>query len=244
VRKTAEVIADEIRNMILAGRLKEGDALPTEAETIAKFSVSRPSMREAFRILESENLISISRGSRGGARVHAPQVDLVARYAGFVLQSRNVPYSDAYEARLIVEPPGARLVAERRHGDAPAILRGKIDQERAARDGAGFGCAVADFHTTLMSLSGNETLILLSQVLNGIVARHQSLLARAGQKKSNERASQSSLNAAIRSQEKLVALIEARDGAGAEAHWRRHMENAGKIWLAGEAGAALVTWAG
>src|SRR5262249_11182928 len=92
IRKTAEVVADDIRRMILTGRLKEGDTLQPEAQIIADFCVSRPSIREAFRILESEKLISISRGSRGGARVHAPSPELVARYAGFVLEARQVRY--------------------------------------------------------------------------------------------------------------------------------------------------------
>jgi DNA-binding FadR family transcriptional regulator len=48
--------------------------------------------------------------------------------------------------------------------------------------------------------------------------------------------------AGLRSQEKLVGLIDAGDGAEAEAHWRRHMENAAKVWLSGGAGEAVVDW--
>ena len=48
--------------------------------------------------------------------------------------------------------------------------------------------------------------------------------------------------AGLRSQEKLVGLIEARDGPGAEAHWRSHMQNAAKVWLAGGLGDSVVDW--
>jgi len=54
IPKTAELVADEIRRMITRGELKEGDTLQPEAQIIANFSVSRPTVREAFRILESE----------------------------------------------------------------------------------------------------------------------------------------------------------------------------------------------
>jgi DNA-binding FadR family transcriptional regulator len=241
IPKTAEVVADEIRRLITSGALKEGDTLQPEARIIGDFNVSRPTIREAFRILESEQLISVARGSRGGARVHAPRAELVARYAGFVLQSREVSYADVYRARSIIEPPAARLVAERKLGDAPRVLRRKIEEQKAARESGDFGRAVADFHTTMIGLTGNGTLILLSSVLDGIVARHHALVARrsAGKGKPDDGRG---FNAGMRSQEKLVALIEAGDGAEAEAHWRRHMDNAAKVWLGGGAGEAVVSW--
>ncbi|MET0182781.1 MAG: FCD domain-containing protein [Caulobacterales bacterium] len=243
IRKTAEVVADEIRKMILSGRLKEGDALQPEAQIIADFNVSRPSVREAFRILESEKLISISRGSRGGAKVHAPNADLVARYAGFVLQAQNVRYSDVYQARLIVEPPGARMAAERASKEAPSVLRAKNEELRAAGDTIALSRAIASFHTTLMEFSGNRTLILLASVLEGIVVRHQIRVNQSKKENRNGAASDSKgVVAAYKSQEKLIAMIQAGDGPGAEMQWRRHMEVAGKTWASGDAGDALVTW--
>jgi DNA-binding FadR family transcriptional regulator len=240
IPKTAEIVADEIRRMITRGELKEGDTLQPEAQIIENFSVSRPTVREAFRILESEKLISVSRGSRGGARVHAPQAEQVARYAGFVLQSRRATYADVYQARSVIEPPSARLVAETRSKDAPAILRRVIEEEQrqmGARDQ--FGLAVAQFHSKLIELTGNQTLILLSGTLDGIVARVQSDVTARTQTNPNSRRN---TQAGLKSQEKLVGFIEAGDGVEAEAHWRRHMENAAKVWLSGGAGDTVVDW--
>lgn len=242
IRKTAEVVADDIRKMILNGRLKEGDTLQPEAQIVADFCVSRPSIREAFRILESEKLISISRGSRGGAKVHAPSPDLVARYAGFVLQARAVRYFDVYQARLIVEPPGARLAAERAFDTAPAALRARSEEMSAAKGLPALARAVANFHTTLMEFSGNQTLILLANVLEGIVVRHQVKVSALDAEK-HERAVGKRVAVALKSQQKLIGLIEAGNGEEAEAHWRRHMEEAGKVWATGDAGEVLVTWA-
>ncbi len=240
IPKTAEIVADEIRRMITSGRLREGDTLQPEAQIIANFSVSRPTVREAFRILESEKLISVSRGSRGGARVHAPRADHVARYAGYVLQSRHATYADVYAARTIIEPPAARRVAETRSKDAPAILRQIIEEQRAVHMTDQFGRTVVTFHTKLIELTGNQTLILLSGTLDGIVARFQSEVT--SKRDLSPGAAKRGPNAGLKSQEKLVAFIEAGDGEAAEAHWRIHMENTAKVWLSGGVADAVVDW--
>src|SRR5947207_2228594 len=94
VPKTAELVAAQLRRQIVRGELKEGDALPPEAALMEQFGVSRPTLREAFRVLESESLISIRRGSRGGARVHTPNGEVAARHAGLLLQVRGTTLGD------------------------------------------------------------------------------------------------------------------------------------------------------
>src|SRR5438445_51107 len=107
VPKTAELVAAHLRRQIVRGELKEGDALPPETALMEQFSVSRPTLREAFRVLESEALITVRRGSHGGARVHVPNGDVAARYAGLVLQFRETTLADVLEARAVIEPPCA-----------------------------------------------------------------------------------------------------------------------------------------
>src|SRR5262249_5711627 len=53
-REKPQQIADELRRLIISGELDEGDSLGHEPELIARFGVSRPSLREALRILEAE----------------------------------------------------------------------------------------------------------------------------------------------------------------------------------------------
>ena len=64
--KTGELIATHLRRQIVRGELRPGETLPAESQLMEQFGVSRPTLREAFRILESEPLISVRRGSRGG----------------------------------------------------------------------------------------------------------------------------------------------------------------------------------
>src|SRR5579859_1399256 len=81
VPKTAELVATHIRRQIVLGQLSQGDALPSETALMLEFNISRPTLREAFRILESEGLITVRRGARGGARVQEPSSEVAARYA-------------------------------------------------------------------------------------------------------------------------------------------------------------------
>src|SRR6478672_4278028 len=84
--KTAELVAGTLRRMVVDGQLKDGDFLPNEAELMAHFGVSRPTLREAVRVLESERLVEVRRGSRTGARVRVPGPEIVARPAGLLLE--------------------------------------------------------------------------------------------------------------------------------------------------------------
>ena len=61
-KKMAEQIRDAVSDYIRAHGLKAGDRIPTEAELCAAFGVSRPSVREALRLLEQEKLIVTAHG--------------------------------------------------------------------------------------------------------------------------------------------------------------------------------------
>ena len=65
--KTGEMIAAYLRGKIVRGELAQGACLPAEVELMHQFDVSRPTLREAFRILETESLIEIRRGAAGRA---------------------------------------------------------------------------------------------------------------------------------------------------------------------------------
>src|SRR5260221_1083150 len=111
VPKAAELVAAKIRRQIVSGDLPEGTALPPEAELVARYGVSRPTLREAFRILESELLVTVRRGVKGGAVVHTPSLEVAARSAQALLQYRGATLADLHQARILLEPPAAALLA-------------------------------------------------------------------------------------------------------------------------------------
>src|SRR5947208_13567171 len=92
--KTAELVAGTLRRMVVDGQLKDGDFLPHEADLIAHFHVSRPTLREAVRVLESERLVEVRRGSRTGAKVRVPGPEIVARPAGLLLAISGTTLAD------------------------------------------------------------------------------------------------------------------------------------------------------
>src|ERR1700744_5596862 len=80
--KTGELIATHLRRQIVRGELRPGETLPAESLLMEQFGVPRPKLREGVRILEANNLLSVRRGSRGGARLIAPDASVAARYVG------------------------------------------------------------------------------------------------------------------------------------------------------------------
>jgi DNA-binding FadR family transcriptional regulator len=115
--KMAELISESLRRQIVQGELNEGDALPSETALMEQFGVSRPTLREAFRVLESEALIEIRRGAHGGARVKGPDSTVAARYVGFILEHAGATLRDVFDARSLIESECAglrRAVGQRR----------------------------------------------------------------------------------------------------------------------------------
>ena len=231
--KTAELIATLYRRQIVRGELRPGDTLPSEQQLMEQFGVSRPTLREAFRILEAEDLISVKRGSRGGARVTQPSLSVAARYVGLLLQVQGTTIADVYEARMVLEPACARLLARRRTKQDLADLNACIDELRGAveaghPDPALWSRQAARFHELIMQRSGSKTLAVQGGVLQDIVATHLALALSRDHARDDELAN---FRRNVRSYEKLVALLEERDGPGAEQHWRAHMEAAGQRLL-------------
>jgi GntR family transcriptional regulator, transcriptional repressor for pyruvate dehydrogenase complex len=223
------MIADELRSLIVGGELSEGDSLGHEPDLVERFGVSRPSLREALRILEAEGLITVVRGALGGVVVHEPSEKMTARTAALVLQARNVPLADVYEARATLEPTAAAAIARssRRRSAGKELLRLIDEEEACVDDPDAFPIANARFHEQLVSLAGNQTLSIVGEMLNEIVSRAVSEVAHA------EPAQQSTetRKRGIRSQRRLVELIVDGDATAAEEHWRAHLAVVGKVLL-------------
>ncbi|MFN3856852.1 MAG: FadR/GntR family transcriptional regulator [Caulobacter sp.] len=238
IPKTAEVLAGRVRKAIIRGELKPGDKLPSEAQLIADFEVSRPTIREAIRILESEGLISVSRGARGGARVNPMSSEMITKAAGLALQSRGATMEDIYQARSLIEPPAARLAAENRSSQAAAALRAQLDVERSVSDRVALANAIADFHRVLLDECGNIALGVVGKALQDVTALHMRLSIRSRGPDLEVYDPQTKFG--LRSQERVIELIEAGDGPGAEAHWVNHMKAAGRVWLANVGSTSVV----
>src|ERR1700689_949968 len=225
VPKAAELLAARIRGQIIRGQLKEGDALPSEGELMETFGVSRPTLREAIRVLEMESLLRMRRGSRGGALVTAPDPTVAARAVGVLLQLRGVTLRDIHEARTMIEPMAARHIAESRDSRAAReILRARNEAGRACiRDFREFPHVSWEFHRGLIEGTKNQTLAVLWQTIADIIelivtSRYTRPMVPTEIEEQVARNQRS-----VRANDRLLKLLESRDADGAEKYWTKHM---------------------
>lgn len=228
--KTAELIATHLRRQIVRGELKAGETLPPEMNLMEQFGVSRPTLREAFRILEAESLIGVRRGSRGGAQVLEPDPRVAARHVGLLLQLQGTTLEDVYEARTATEPICAGMLAKRRTEEDLAALRAilaDLEQLLAASrestpDASQWSHQTYRFHEAIMQRCGNKTLAVQGAVLADIVDAHlqQSIAKGIGQHDFLAERFQTTLKSYARA----ISFIEKKDAEGAEKHWRKHMD--------------------
>ena len=105
---------------------------------------------------------------------------------------------------------------------------GLIDkEEESIEDPESFGVANAEFHERLVSLGGNQTLAIVTEMLDEIVVRAVTAVS----KTDDVMGSLSTRRRGLRSQRRLLELIAKGDAAGAEEHWRAHMAVVGRVML-------------
>jgi len=178
--RMAELVAARLRQRIITGDLDDGDELPREAELLQEFRVSRPSLREAVRILETEGLIRIRRGKVGGAIVMRPTAESAAYHLGLTLQSRAVTLEDLAAARSVLEPVCAGLAAGREdRADVAKELSSIVDDSEQHLDSSyEFTAAALEFHAAVVALCGNTTITLLAGALEAVWGSQERLWAK------------------------------------------------------------------
>ncbi|VEG43615.1 transcriptional regulator [Mycolicibacterium flavescens] len=170
-QKVSHLLASDLRRQILNGQLAADQRLPSEAELTESLQVSRETLREALRILESQQFVEIRRGRGGGAVVRRPGLEAVRRYVALLLQLRKTTLAHLEEARSVVEPPAAEQVAIRAGYKDLDILVDLHDAERAAEgDPLAFVTAMSKFDQAMTEFSGNQTLAIIAGVFRDIYA--------------------------------------------------------------------------
>lgn len=222
--KAAVMVASELRRHIVTGRLKPGDKLHPESVLQNEFAISRPTMREALRLLEAESLITIKRGKHGGARVTAIDLGAVASQVGVFLQLAGTTLEDVWLARTVIEPPAVGLLAMSRDPVALAALEANIAEAQVAarEDLIRYADLSAEFSMLITRHCGNKTIDLLASLIYDIIRRqHENVTERTMAHASVGKLREESL----RDRERAVALIRTGTPATAEAFWRSHLEH-------------------
>lgn len=238
--RLAEVVAGVLRNRIVEGQLADGARLPKQDDLLREFRVSRPSLREALRILESEGLLTVQRGNVGGAIVRAPNARTSAYMFGLVLQSRHVRLRDLALAVYTVEPTTAALCAlrEDRHQTVVPHLRDCLQQAEAAMGDLAFTALSRRFHEEMVRSCGNETLILMLGTLEIMWSEQERSWARRA-RDAGSLPALAGYKAAISAHRAVLRAIERGDGDRAAKVVKNHLLETQHFWLTDSADLAV-----
>lgn len=173
VSSAVEQAADALRKFALSAT--EGDFLGSEDDLIARFGVSRPTLRQASAQVLQENLISIRRGVGGGYFAHLPNSMTVSRIAALYLQSHDAGLEEIIHAMKPLRIEIALLATRNRDPEAVKALADFIEYEQSApldpENGyRAFLRSERAFGKLLGLMSGNSVLSLFLNILYDFTA--------------------------------------------------------------------------
>jgi GntR family transcriptional repressor for pyruvate dehydrogenase complex len=215
IKKTRihEEVFGQIHDLIKEGRFKARDQLPSERELAETFKVSRTSVREALRALESQGLI-VSRTGMGNFVVDLPVEALVGPLARMLIDEKNA-LADVFEMRNLIEPHIAALAAERATARDIAQLKRIVAKQTDAVSRGETGVeADAELHLSIGRATRNQALQKLVSGLMEMLSR-----SREESLQTDERRESS-----IDAHRRIIAAIEKHDKARARSEMLRHIE--------------------
>lgn len=215
IKKTRihEEVFSQIHQLIREGRFKARDQLPSERELAETFKVSRTSVREALRALESRGLI-VSRTGMGNFVADLPVDSLIGPLAKMLIDEKEA-LADVFEMRKLIEPHIAALAAERATDkDIAQLQRIVAKQTEAVSRGETGVDADAELHLCISRATQNQALQKLVSGLMEMLSR-----SREESLQTTERR-----NASIETHRKIVDAIEKHDLIEARNEMLRHIE--------------------
>lgn len=195
-------IVRQVKQMIAEGRLKSGDRLPPERDLAEKFVVSRTSVREALRALESLGLIEIRPGE--GTFIREVSVESLIEPLALVMTSQREAIHELFDARRLLEPAIAALAASRATPEEIQEME-RILEEQAKQVAAGHtGFAQdAQFHAAIGTAAHNRAITRIAHAVLDLLtqSREESLNMPGRPTRSHQ------------DHRKILAAIAARDEA-------------------------------
>jgi GntR family transcriptional repressor for pyruvate dehydrogenase complex len=206
IRGASEQVASEIQHFIQREGLEPGDFLGREEDLAAEFGVSRPTLREALKLLASGNLIRANKGPGGGIFVALTADQGMSRSLSdaiaMMLETRAVSLQELLEARLLLEVPLAGQAAYRADAETVRQLREAL----AAEDEAAL-------HRIVAATAGNRMVQAFTDWVFEVL--QPSLMKVIG--------SAVVQSALVEQHEALIAAIEKGDAPRAERAMKEHL---------------------
>lgn len=211
-------VADLIRTAILEGRLKVDERLPTEGELAQRFGISRPTVREALKVLAAQNLIRARRGPSGGTFVCRPDPEAaghaLTEAATLMVGVGTFSMDEIVAARIETEAVCCRMAAAHRSDEDLARLADEIALQRdETLSDEEFCASDVRFHRGLVTATANGPLrLMMSAVIESFVPV-TNMLIYADQERRRT----------VDGHARVLAAISARDGDRAAKEIRDHL---------------------
>jgi len=172
VPKAARLVADTLRERILARTVPIGAHLPPAEALLDEFGVSRATLREALNVLEAEGLVQLRRGPGGGAIVTAPDGLAIMRSLASLLRFEGTTVEQLMEVRLVVDPLAVRLAAEEADAEDLGRIGASVERQRrkeVLESHEEWFRENLYFHWAIAAASHNPLVRVLSESLHNIV---------------------------------------------------------------------------
>jgi GntR family transcriptional regulator, transcriptional repressor for pyruvate dehydrogenase complex len=159
-RSAPEEVADAIRAWMFGRGMAPGERLGREEDLARQFGVSRPTLREALRLLSSAHLIRATKGPGGGIFVAAtPEQGIgrsVTESVASMLSADSIELDELIETRMLLEIPLAGLAAQRATEADVAALRAVLDAAGESAQGEPFRGLDTRLHGLIAEIAGNR----------------------------------------------------------------------------------------
>ena len=152
-------VAQELLARISDADVDAGDTFATEAELLRQFNVSRPTLREGIRILESQGIVEQRPGPGGGIVIRKPSLDMLAHSLSIFLRFNGVPFASVLRSREVIEPALAAEAALQGTEEDFTDMAASIERMRERGDDQeAFVAENRVFHSIVARASGNQVL--------------------------------------------------------------------------------------
>jgi len=155
VRLLREEILATGENLFLGG----------EEDLLARYAISRPTLRQAARVLEHEQLLSVKRGIGGGYYTRRPTIASVGRSAVTYLRTRPTTVGDMLEAAHSAHVAMVQRAAMSENPEAEAVLRDYLKVDGGALSFGEFLHHERGLYSAICKLAGNPVLELFITIL-------------------------------------------------------------------------------
>jgi DNA-binding FadR family transcriptional regulator len=155
-------VAEAIKDWVVEQGLQPGDRLPGEADLIARFGMSKGTIREAMRLLQAQGLVETKTGPGGGSFVGAVSRERAHALLANFFYFRDVTIADIYQVRIALEPELAASLAGRLEpgqlAELEAIMEDYAEAAESAEEERRQHIASLRFHARLSDFGQNALL--------------------------------------------------------------------------------------